>query len=408
MHSPLVIYLHRYPPDYEALQFAGMRRLLDQLLIKFDVLYLSLRGVWPPNPELRRGLRIHQLRPRVNPFSGMSKLFKTLLFYLYLPVIIRILRRERPALIICKEPLPLVPILLARCGVPVLIGGVSDFWWRIFLGGNWLGDRLAGFLERLEAKQWRRLGVGVIANTKAEAELVGARGMDPARIFQVNTTSVQGVFFPCAAGFERRQLGFQESDWVVAIHGTIRPGKGYRQLLHWWRELIKQHPHWHLLIIGGAGGEAWCRRQIRRLGLEGHAHMTGWLPTQAEVNRHLNAADCLLVMRRNSDDNRGIIPSALYHSLATAKPTVATGLAGMAEIIRHGVDGFLFAPEDFESFHLVLEFIAGHLAEAARRGQAGMVREKECFDPETSAQATVAVVEQMIMQANHRSTAIGG
>ena len=124
--------------------------------------------------------------------------------------------------------------------------------------------------------------------------------------------------------------------------------------------------------------------------------MTGWLPTQGDVNRHLNAADCLLVIRRNSDDNQGIIPSALYHSLATGKPTVATGLAGMAEIVRHGVDGYLFEPDNYDSFRAVLEYVAVHPAEAARIGQAGMAREKECFDPDIAAVKTVEVIDRML------------
>ncbi len=394
--KPLIVYLHRYPPEHEAIQFSGLRELLDSLLEKFDVLYVSMQGVLPVNHELRRGLRIITLPFRVNPFSGTSKLAKTALFYLYLPFLRRQLKQARPDLIICKEPLLFVPIWIGRLGVPILIGGVSDFWLRIFLGGSQLGRRVADFMERFEIKRWRRMKFAVIANTKAEADIIVQRGMDPALIHLINTTSPPGLFFPCAARVEREKMGFTSSDWVVAIHGTIRPGKGYGQLLEWWRDIIRIHSKWHLMIIGGAGGDAWCRRQIRKLGLDDHVVMTGWLPTQKDVNCYLNAADCLLVIRRNSDDNRGIIPSALYHSLATGKPTVATGLAGMAEIMRHGIDGFLFKPDDFESFRTVLEYVANHPAEAAQIGQAGMCREKECFNADIAAAKTVAVIEGML------------
>lgn len=395
---PLIIYLHRYPPEHEAVQFSGMRVFLDRLLEKFDVLYVSLRGVKPPDQALRSGLRFLEIPLVINPASGLSKLAKTILFYTIMPWLLRQMRRLEPDFIICKEPLPFIPLMAARLGIPFMIASVSDFWWRILLGGSRFGQKVALCLERFEIRRWNRAGACVVANTRAEASLIEKRGMDPARVILINTTSPVELYFPCEAQAERAQLKLAANAFVVAIHGTIRPGKGYGQLLQWWQALSQAHPDWCLLIIGGAGGEAWCRRSIRHLKLERQVYMTGWLPSQVEVNRWLNAADCLLVIRRNSDDNQGIIPSALYHSLATGKPTVATGLAGISEIVRQGVDGYLFEPDNFASFRAVLEQVAAHPEEAARVGRSGMQREKECFDPVMAAVKNVELIERMIRE----------
>lgn len=396
---PLIVYLHRYPPENERINFPGMPEFFRRALEKFDILYVSMRGMQPINPELRQGLRFIEIPFVINPGSGLSKLCKTMLFYAVFPLVLRRVRQAKPDLILCKESLPLLPILVGRLGIPILIGSVSDFWWRVFLGGSRWGRRMAGFLERAEIKRWNHDGAWAVANTKAEVDLMVDRGMNRSRIALINTTYRPGLYGPCDASVERRQMGFAPSDWVLAIHGTIRPGKGYRQLLEWWRTIARLHPNWRLLIIGGAGGEAWCRRLIRRLGLTGSTHMTGWLPTAGDVNRHLNAADGLLVIRRNSDDNQGIIPSAMFNSLATGKPTVATGLKGMAEVVRHGVEGFLFTPDDFDSFRTVLEYVVAHPEEALRVGKAGMARGKECFDPEKSAVAHVELFEKLLAQA---------
>jgi glycosyltransferase involved in cell wall biosynthesis len=369
--------------------------MFDCLLKKFDVLYVSMRGVKPPSPEARRGLQIMELPLRVNPASGASKLLNTLLFYGYLPILRRRLRRLKPALIVSQETLPFVPIAMARLGVPTVIGGFGDLWWRIVFGGNPLTARFADFMDRYEIRQWRKLGIVVITSTRAETDVLVQRGMDRERIVILNVPGHVGIYFPCEAGAERAAMGFAPTDWVVAIHGTIRPGKGYGQLLEWWQALVKAHPNWRLLIIGGAGGEDWCRNLVRRLDLEAKVHLTGWLPTQNDVNRHLNAADCLLVVRRNSSDNQGI-PSALFHSLAVGKPTVATGLAGISEIVRHQVDGFLFEPDNYESFRATLEYVAEHPAEAAAVGQAGRAREKECFNPDQRAAQVAEVIEELI------------
>lgn len=393
--KPVIAYVHRYPPEHEAVQFFSLRGFLDLLLEKFNVVYISMRGVKPIDADLRRGLRLIEVPLTVNPTSGLSKYVKTVLYYAcFIPCVLRPLRRLQPDFIICKEPLPFIPWLVSWLNIPFMVASISDFWLSIFLGGSRLGRWLSAMLDHFEIKRWARSGAVVVANTRAEAAFIASRGMKPANIFTVRASYPSGLFFPCDASAERRQLQFSDEDWVVATHGTIRPGKGYRQLLKWWQLIIRKHPRWHMLIIGGAGGENWCRRTIRRLGLKANTHMTGWLPTHLEVNRYLNAADCLLAVRRNSEDNMCLITSALIHNLATGKPTVATGLPGIAEIIRHGVDGYLFQPDDFESFQATLEYVADHPAEAQSVGRQGMIRERECFDPKDADAETVRIIEQ--------------
>jgi glycosyltransferase involved in cell wall biosynthesis len=115
--------------------------------------------------------------------------------------------------------------------------------------------------------------------------------------------------------------------------------------------------------------------------------MTGWLATKQEVNRWLNAMDAILVPRRNSSDNQGAIPSALFNGLSTGRPVVATGLPGIAEIVRDGVDGYLYAPDDAHSFLAALERVVADPAAAARIGRAGLARATECFGAAQAARA---------------------
>ena len=60
------------------------------------------------------------------------------------------------------------------------------------------------------------------------------------------------------------------------------------------------------------------------------------------------------------------------------------------------VDGFLFEPDNYDSFRTVLEYVAAHPAEAAKVGQAGMAREKECFNPDIAAAQFAEVIERML------------
>lgn len=393
--KPLIVYFHHYPPEVEARQYSGMRLLVDRLMEKYRVLYVGFRGAVPADPDVRRGMELLELPGSINIASAADKLQKTAWFYLLMPWLLWRLRRMRPALILCKEPLPLILTLVCFSGIPVLIDSVTDWWWRILLGWCAPGRKIAAFLEKYEARIWNHRGAWVVALNNEEATMLVERGMEAKRL-RVIHTAMDYRYYPCDSRHIRQELGYGGDLWVAAIHGTIRPGKGYAQLLGWWKRLAGMHPNWRLLIIGGAGGLAWCRRLVRRLDVEGSVKLTGWLPTHEDVNRHLNAADCLLAVRANSEDNRAMIPSVLYHSMAIGKPTVATGLPGMAEVVRHGVDGFLYTPDDFESFRAALEFVALNPEEAAHIGRAGIARARECFDPAIAADLHLKMIADLL------------
>lgn len=393
---PLVVYLHRYAPEDERIQFSGMEALLRHLLERYDVLYVGMKGHLPVDPDLRKGLAILQLPGTVDRRNGADKLLKLGLYYLLFPWIRRKIADLRPDVLMCREPLPILPGAMAALGVPAMVASVSDHWWAILLGWNPLGRRLARRLERRDVARWNRARVLIVANTEAEKNVMVSHGADPALMRLINTTSPANEFFPCDAADVRQKLGLGPELKVFATHGTIRPGKGYGQMLGWWKDLAAAHPDWRLLVIGGAGGEAWLRHRIRKADIERSVVMTGWLPTHGDVNRYLNAADVLLAVRRQSEDNEGIIPSVLYHNLATGKPTVATGLPGIAEIVRDRVDGFLFEPGDYASFRRTLEYVVDHPEEAARVGRSGIRRVAECFDPDRCARLHVDAIEELL------------
>jgi glycosyltransferase involved in cell wall biosynthesis len=377
--KPSVVYLHRYPPEVEALQWPALRELAEELAGGYELVYLCMGPAdGRRDAELRKHMRVVELPFTVNQANGRDKWLKTFRWYGRLGRMLREIRALAPAAVICKETLPFIPGLVVRTGIPTLIG-TNDWWWSILFGhwpgGRWLADRI----EAWEVRGWNRPNARAVVCTKSSGRLLAARGMDAARIAVVVEPRNPGVFRPLEPAPTKAELGLDVQNKYFAIFGIIRGGKGYDQLLDWWRLAVARHPDWRLVIIGGAGGEEWCRRQIAKRGLQAAVHMTGWLPTKPDVNRWLNAMDAVLVQRRNSPDNQGIIPSALYNGLSTGRPVVATGLPGIAEVVRDGVDGFLFAPDDAQSFLAALERVAADPAGAARIGRAGLARAAECF-----------------------------
>jgi len=336
----------------------------------------------------------------VNQASGWDKWLKTLLWYIHIGQIIRKIKRLKPALIICKETLPFIPGWIVRLGIPTIIE-TSDWWWSILLGQTGWGRILANRMEAYEVHQWNRRYVCATVSTNAEGRLLAARGMAEANIEVINASQNLRVFQPLHPPPTRKSLGLSDDLKYFAIFGIIRGGKGYDQLLDWWLTATRRHNDWRLVIIGGAGGERWCRHQLKKRGLQSTTHMTGWLATQEEVNRWLNAMDAVLVHRRNSTDNQGIMPSALFNGLYTGRPVVATGLQGIAEIVKDGHDGFLFTPDDESSFISALERAVADPETAARVGKAGLARAIECFNPQTAAKAHLLLIDKMTETSRH-------
>ena len=393
--KPIVVYLHRYPPEIEALQWPALRELADALAPAYELVYACMGPAdGRRDAELRRHMRVIELPFTVDQANGRDKWLKTRRWYGHLDGLLKQLRALDPAVILCKETLPLIPGRVVKLGLPTIIA-TNDWWWSILLGhwrwGRWLADRM----ERREVRSWSRASARVLACTRSGARLLAAKGLDAARISIVPMPRNPGMFRPLDPAPTKAELGLDGKRKHVAIFGIIRGGKGYDQLLDWWKTAVAQHADWRLVVIGGAGGETWCRRQIAKRGLAGAVHMAGWLPTKQEVNRWLNAMDVVLVPRRNSPDNHGAIPSALFNGLSTGRPVVATGLPGIAEIVRDGVDGFLFTPDDEASFLAALERALADPAAAARIGQAGLARAAECFDPRKVGQAYRALVDAL-------------
>lgn len=394
--KPVIIYLHRYPPEIEALQWPALRELAKVLAHTYDLIYVSMGATGGQrDPELRRDMRVIELPFAVDQADGWDKWRKTLRWYIHLGRTLKGIRKLAPAVILCKETLPFIPGHVASLGFPTIIA-TSDWWWSILLGHWRWGRRLADWLEKREVRSWNRPNIMTTVSTVAEGRLLAAKGLDAMRTVIINASLSSDVFRPLTPTPTKVELGLDDKLKYFAIFGIIRGGKGYDQLLDWWRLAQARHPDWRLVIIGGAGGESWCRRQIARRGLTSSVHMTGWLPTKQEVNRWLNAMDAVIVQRRNSSDNQGIIPSALFNGLSTGRPVVATGLPGIAEIVRDEADGYLYTPDNGQSFIAALERAVADPETARRIGLAGHARATECFSPQLAAQAHHRLITQMI------------
>ena len=384
-NKPKLALFSRYPVEFETQPFGGFRKMIDWLLDYYEIYYCTMGWSKGENKELRRGINIIELPIKVDLSSSIDKWLKTILYYLLLPFAILKLKNKNPDIILSRENMPLVPLFLSLLNKPVFVE-IGDWWPSMMIGSTDRGKKIARFIENFEVRLWNKRNITAITHNFAESKVVLEKGLAREKIRIVGLPMFGHNYYPCNASKERKELGFAKKDFVIATQGIIHRSKAYDQVLKWAADLVKIHPNWKFLFICGTMGEGWFNKMIDNLNLNKNVIITGWVAEKGKLNRYLNCADCLLVTRRNTSDNYGTTPSALPHSLMTGKPTIITGMPAVREIIRDRKNGYLFEPDNYNSFKDTLEEVYSNPKKAKKVGLTGLKRVKEYFSPEKSAE----------------------
>jgi glycosyltransferase involved in cell wall biosynthesis len=151
---------------------------------------------------------------------------------------------------------------------------------------------------------------------------------------------------------------------VALFMGLIRPYKGVDLLLEAAARL-PEDSDWLVVVAGEPWGglEHALRQQVREGGLEDRVRLAlGWVP-EVEVPRLLAAAD-LVVLPYRSGSQSAVAPMAL----SAGVPVLTTDVGGVAEIVRHGVDGLVVEPGSVDALATALVDLDRPALERLARG----------------------------------------
>lgn len=132
--------------------------------------------------------------------------------------------------------------------------------------------------------------------------------------------------------------------------GRLVTAKNLFRLLDAFALLVATHPHAHLRIVGGGPLELALKQHATRLGLDANVEFTGH---RSDVETLLAEADI------------GVLPSTieglsntLLECMASELPMVASRVSGSEDLVRPGVNGWLFEPEDVQDLAACLRSAA--------------------------------------------------
>jgi len=385
-----IAFWHRYGPGGHA-ECGGhaIPRLIEILAKNCEIHYFGMRSQSPTPPLIAAHAQLHLLPFCFNRSSMGGKLLKTFIWYLALPLMALRCRLMGVTVIYLDETLPLsAAIVRFFFGKNVAIT-VADFFMTVYFGRRPWGRILSRVVERLDFASWRRLPL-IFTKVQYTRSYLAQLGIRPERVVPVYNPCDTTVYFPRDRAESRRRLGINSDDLVLVHHGILHPNKGNTRIIKALADLKPRLPQLRYLLVGAGPEEKALRRLVADLELAESVIFTGWLPTEADVNWALNAADIGLVMRIGQFSDSFHLTDTLVHEMACGLPILAARLAGIEEVIDEGVNGFLFDPNDMDEFKSKLLMLAGNQELRQKLGQAALETCRREFDLDSIAQKMAA------------------
>lgn len=154
--------------------------------------------------------------------------------------------------------------------------------------------------------------------------------------------------------------------------GRLAPVKGLRVLFEALAKVRDDLPNLHVVIVGDGPERARLEKAAASLG--DAVTFTGYL-SQAEVAGAMRATD-FFVLPSFAEG----VPVVLMEALASARPVLATQVAGVGELVEDGKTGFLVPPGDAEALADRIRQLASDPELRARMGAAGPAVVTQDFD----------------------------
>ena len=213
---------------------------------------------------------------------------------------------------------------------------------------------------------YRRLVTRVIANCGAIAEDLVAGGVVPAERIVVIPNGIEPDRVSAGAGEGlRAELRLDADTPTVVVIGRLVPDKGHEVALEAFVRIVAREPRAQLLVVGAGKLRHRLRQMASEMLPEGSWRFLGH---RSDIDAVLAVGTVVLV-----SSYREGMPHVVLEAMAAGTPIVATGVAGIPEMIEDGRDGLLVEPGDPDATAAaVLQLLsdresAGTMAESARR-----------------------------------------
>jgi glycosyltransferase involved in cell wall biosynthesis len=189
-----------------------------------------------------------------------------------------------------------------------------------------------------------------------------------------------------------RTYGSDEGPLQVLFLGWIDREKGIFELLEAARCLSQtaEVPAFKLVIAGDGSATNDVRRELEDPQLARMVELTGWIDSEAKVER-LRIAH-LLVLPSYMEG----MPNALIEAMAAGLPVVATDVGAVTDVVSDGVNGLVIPPRNTDRLAEALRELLLDARLRERMGRAGWHTAKDSFSAERAVDQIVALVHDVV------------
>jgi glycosyltransferase involved in cell wall biosynthesis len=173
--------------------------------------------------------------------------------------------------------------------------------------------------------------------------------------------------------------------------GRLSPEKGQTLLLQAVARLLPDYPGLVVWFAGTGPLQAELETEAKRLGLGDHVRFLGYVTD-------MPALYCQIDLVVQSSLTEGL-PNVMLEVAYLGVPVVATDVGGTAEVIEHGVSGWLVRKGSVQALSDGLRALLGDPARFAAMAVAGRQRIVAEFDFDARTQRQAALYEEVVCVA---------
>lgn len=280
------------------------------------------------------------------PFGAEVKLMRSLA-----KRIEEVVRIEKPDLLHVHSPvLNAIPALRIgrKLTIPVVYE-IRAFWEDAAVDHGTYAERSLKYRLVRSLETWtcrRATQVAVLCNGLRN-DLI-ARGIPKEKLTVVANGINPTDFQPCAPDRElAASLGISGKK-VLGFIGSFYRYEGLELLVNAFDRLSQTTNGLALLLVGGGEMDGELRNQIERLRLRGRVILTGRVPHE-KIPGMYSMMDVLVYPRYSMRLTELVTPLKPLEAMAMGKALIASDIGGHRELIKDGLNGFLFKPGDIPS-----------------------------------------------------------